>query len=130
MNEWTFWDYLDERGTNPIQEWLHDKSVVPLKAKAKIDRHLLQLAGTKLWIRPFASNLDGYPGVVEIRVRWMNTQYRLLGFRGPVDRQFTLLFPALEQGDEFVPLNAPEIAQVRMAIVMKDRSRSVEHRYR
>ncbi len=130
MSEWTFWDYLDERGTNPIQEWLHDRSAVPVKAKAKIDRYLLQLAGTKLWLRPLASNLDGYPGIVEIRVRWMNTQYRILGFRGPSDREFTLLFPALEQGDEFVPLNAPEIAQTRMAVVMKDRSRAIEHSYR
>lgn len=130
MNEWGFRDYLDERGTNPIQEWLHDKTFVPVKAKAKIDRSFLQLAGTRLWVRPLASNLDGYPGIVEIRVRWMNTQYRILGFRGPDERQFTLLFPALEQGDQFVPLNAPEIAKARMDVVVKDRSRAVEHNYR
>ena len=129
MAEWTFLDYLDERGTNPVQEWLHDKISVPVKAKAKIDRHLLQLAGTKLWVRPLASNLDGYPGIVEIRVRWANIQYRILGFRGPMDRQFTLLYPALEQGDEFVPANAPTIAEDRMAIVKRDWSRTVEHRY-
>ena len=129
MNEWTFMDYLDERGSNPIQDWLNDRREVPVKAKAKIDRILLQLAGTALWTRPLASNLDGYPGIVEIRVRWMNTQYRLLGFRGPMDRQFTLLFPALEQGDEFQPLTAPEIATTRMEVVQTDWSRACEHRY-
>jgi hypothetical protein len=129
MAEWTFLDYLDERRTNPIQEWLHDKTRVPVKAKAKIDRSLLQLAGTKLWVRPLASNIDDHEGIVEIRVRWTNTQYRILGFRGPEDGQFTLLFPAIEQGDEFVPLNAPTIAETRMATVMGDRSRTVEHRY-
>ena len=122
-------DYLDERGTNPIQEWLKDMRQVPVKAKAKIDRMLLQLAGTVLWVRPLASNLDGYPGIVEIRVRWMNIQYRILGFRGPGERQFTILFPALEQGDEFQPLTAPEIATTRMEIVIADRSRACEHRY-
>jgi hypothetical protein len=129
MNDWTFMDYLDERGTNPIQDWLKDVRQVPVKAKAKIDRILLQLAGTPLWVRPLSSNLDDYPGIVEIRVRWMNTQYRILGFRGPDERQFTILFPALEQGDEFVPLSAPQIATTRMEIVKADWSRTCEHRY-
>jgi hypothetical protein len=100
-----------------------------VKAKAKIDRALLQLTATLLWTRPAASNLDDYPGIVEIRVRWMNTQYRILGYRGPDYRQFTLLFPALEQGDKFKPLNAPDIALPRMGIVEADWSRSCEHRY-
>jgi hypothetical protein len=130
MIEWTFMDFLDDRGANLIQEWLNDKRQVPVKAKAKIDRALLQLAGTPNWIRPQASNLDSFPGIVEIRVRWMNTQYRLLGFRGPDERQFTLLFPALEQGDRFQPLGAPKIAESRMEIVKADWSRSCEHRYR
>jgi len=129
MNEWLFFDYLDERGTNPIQDWLSDKREVPVKARAKIQRILLQLAGTRLWTRPLASNLDAYEGIVEIRVLWMNTQYRLLGFRGPGDREFTLLFPAKEQGDEFVPPGAPKIAQTRMDIVIADRRRIVEHRF-
>jgi hypothetical protein len=129
MTEWTFMDYLDERGTNPIQDWLKDVRQVPVKAKAKIDRILLQLAGTPLWVRPLASNLDDYPGIVEIRVRWMNTQYRILGFRGPDERQFTILFPTLEQGDQFQPASAPEIATTRMRIVEADWSRACEHRY-
>jgi hypothetical protein len=129
MNEWLFFDYIDERGTNPIEDWLMDKRAVPVKARVKIQRLLLQLAGTPLWTRPLASNLDGYEGIVEIRVRWMNTQYRLLGFRGPDARQFSILAPAIEQDDEFVPLTAPSIAKTRMTIVMADRRRIIEHRY-
>jgi hypothetical protein len=72
MSEWEFLDYIDG-ATNPIQEWLRDKRQVPVKARAKIQRILLQLAGTALWTRPLASNLDGFPGIVEIRIRWMNT---------------------------------------------------------
>lgn len=129
MLEWTFLDYRDERGSNPIRQWLSDRTRVPVKAKAKIDRALLQLAGSRLWVRPGASNLDGYPGIVEIRVRWMNTQYRLLGFRGPQDRQFTLLFPATERDDQFDPPNAPGVALARMEIVLSDWSRTCEHSY-
>jgi hypothetical protein len=129
MNEWSFFDYIDERRTNPIWDWLHDKRVVPVKARAKIQRILLQLAGTALWTRPLASNLDGYDQIVEIRIRWMNTQYRLLGFRGPGNRQFSLLVPAIEQDDEFVPPTAPATAVTRMATVVADRSRIIEHRY-
>lgn len=129
MNEWLFLDYI-ERNINVIQEWLYNKRFVPVKARAKIQRILLQLAGTALWTRPLASNLDDYPEIVEIRVRWMNTQYRLLGYRGPGAREFTLLFPALEKDDQFVPLNAPEVAMNRMAAVQLERSRSREHCFR
>jgi hypothetical protein len=130
MAEWSFWDYLEERGgESPIQQWLMDKREVPVKARARIQRILLQLTGTKLWTRPLASNLHDYDEIVEIRVRYMNIQYRLLGFRGPADREFTILFPAKEQGDEFVPSNAPSIAQTRMHIVKADRRRICEHRF-
>ncbi|HEY4901440.1 MAG TPA: hypothetical protein VIH91_11545 [Terriglobales bacterium] len=127
MAEWSFWDYIDERGINHIQEWLMNKREVPVKARAKIQRILLQLAGTPLWTRPLASNLDDYDGIVEIRIRRINVQYRLLGYRGPGEREFTILFPAKEQGDQFVPLAAPQIAQSRMRIVVADRSRVCEH---
>jgi hypothetical protein len=129
-------DYLDERGTNPIQDWLHDVKQVPRKGKAKIDRLLLQLAGTELWVRPGASNLDDYPGIVEIRILWMNVQYRLLGFRGPGPRQFTLLEHAIEKDDKFVPPSAPSTATTRMSEVLaenppigKPRRRICEHRF-
>lgn len=107
-----------------------DKRKVPVKARAKIQRILLQLAGTLLWTRPLASNLDDYDGIVEIRILRMNVQYRLLGFRGPGEREFTILFPAKEQGGQFVPLAAPQIAQTRMHIVIADRSRIREHSFR
>lgn len=129
MNEWLFFDYIDERGTNPIEAWLMDKRAVPVKARAKIQRILLQLAGTALWTRPLASNLDDYEGIVEIRIRWMNTQYRLLGYRGPDQRQFSLLVPAVEQDDAFVPPTAPSVARTRMLIVNADRRRISEHRF-
>ncbi len=129
-------DYIDERDTNPVRDWLRDVKNVPRKAKAKIDRLLLQLAGTELWVRPAASNLDDYPGIVEIRVLWMNVQYRLLGFRGPGPRQFTLLEHALEKDDKFVPPSAPATAKKRMKEVMeenplpgKPRRRVCEHRF-
>jgi hypothetical protein len=121
MAEWLILDYRDENGTNPVLDWLMDKREVPVKARAKIQRILLQLVGTKLWTRPLASNLDYHDGIVEIRVLYMNTQYRLLGCRGPEDREFTILFPAKEQGGKFVPLNAPTIAMNLMRIVMQER---------
>jgi hypothetical protein len=130
MTEWSFWDYVDERGVNVIDHWLMDKREVPVKTRAKITRLLLQLAGTPLWTRPLASNLDDCDGIVEIRILRMNVQYRLLGFRGPTDRQFTLLVPARERGGEFFPKAAPKIAETRMRIVLKDRSRVCEHIFR
>lgn len=130
MAEWTFLDYLDSDGGNPIREWITDKRCVPTKARAKIQRILLQLTGEKLWVRPLASNLDGYDPIVEIRIRWMNTPYRILGFRGPEDRKFTILYPAIEKGDRFVPENAPTIALNRMREVLRSaKERVCEHRF-
>jgi|ERR1039457_1113195 hypothetical protein len=130
MGSWTFLDFVDVGGGNPISEWLSDRKEVPIKAKAKIDRILLQLADTPLWVRPLTSNLDGYNGIIEIRIQYMNVLYRLLGFRGPQEAQFTLLFPAREQGDEFVPRNAPVTAQNRMNAVIADPvRRTCEHSF-
>jgi|SRR5579872_3884810 len=129
MAAWSFFDYIDDRGTNPIRDWLMDKRHVPVKARAKIQRILLQLAGTELWTRPLASNLDDYDGIVEIRILWMNTQYRLLGFRGPADREFTILCPATEKGGDFEPRSAPNMAETRMHVVMSDRRRICEHSF-
>jgi hypothetical protein len=129
MPEWHFYDYITERGTNPIEEWLMDKRAVPTKARAKINILLLRLAGVQLWTRPEASNLDGYPGIVEIRIRWMQTQFRLLGFRGPFERQFSLLVPAVEKDDEFVPQSAPSIAHHRMNEVIENRRKVIEHSF-
>jgi hypothetical protein len=129
MTEWRFFDYIDERGTNPIEEWLMDKRAVPVGARAKIQKILLNLAGFPKWERPLTSTLNGYDRIIEIRIRWMNTQYRLLGFRGPAEKQFSILVPAIEKDDEFVPLNSPIIATSRMKIVSADRRRIIEHRY-
>jgi hypothetical protein len=121
--------YIDERGANPIAAWLTDPREVPIKAKAKIDRILLQLADTPIWVRPLTSNLDTHEGIVEIRIQHMNVLYRPLGFRGPGDGQFTLLCPAREQGDEFIPRNAPMTAENRMKVVLLDPRRTCEHRF-
>jgi hypothetical protein len=53
----------------------------------------------------------------------------LLGFRGPDERQFSLLVPAIEKDNEFVPVSAPAVAITRMKIVTGDRRRIIEHRY-
>jgi len=105
------------------------QALCPSKGEGENSTYSLAVGGTVSWTRPLASNLDGYPEIVEVRIRWMNTQYRLLGYRGPGEREFTLLFPALEKGDQFVPLNAPEIATNRMSIVKVDRSRIREHSF-
>jgi hypothetical protein len=37
--------------------------------------------------------------------------------------------PAIEKDDEFVPPTAPDVATTRMAVVIADRRRIIEHRY-
>ena len=79
-SEFTFQDFVDDRGKNVIHDWLDDQ--IPVGAKAKFDKWILHLEATPHgdWKRPLVDTLDGHcAGLFEIRVEWDNQQYRLLG---------------------------------------------------
>lgn len=59
-------------------------------------------------------------GLGEVRFFVDRVQQRPLGFRGPRADLFTLVFPAKEIGDQFVPKNAIAIAQRRKAEIEAD----------
>jgi len=67
MNEWLFLDYV-ERDSSPIWDG-STTSAVSHKGEGENSTYSLQLAGTVSWTRPLASNLDGYPEIVEVRIR-------------------------------------------------------------
>ena len=56
-----------------------------------------------------------------MRFKADGVQQRPLGFRGPEPDVFTLLFPALEKNDRFLPRNAIEIALQLRAQVETDK---------
>ena len=70
---------------------------------------------------------DPYRGLYEIKFRGKNVVYRPLGFFGPARHEFTLVMPAREQGNEFIPRNAPDIAVQRINIVLRDHRSAHEY---
>jgi putative component of toxin-antitoxin plasmid stabilization module len=126
MAFWEFKDYLTERGENEIRLWLDGLSK---KARIKIDRRIRYLANVQYFHGEpqYIKRLVGYEGIYEIRVVFGGDQYRPLGCYGPDEGQFTLLIGAMEQGDRFIPRDAPDIAIQRRAIILSDRSRICDH---
>src|SRR5712692_6876151 len=92
---WTFYDFLDGRGTNPIRLWLDS---LPDKARAKINTRILFMKAIPIWPEQYISALKGWPDLVELRVGSAGSEYRPLGFYGPGKRQFTLVLGAIEKG--------------------------------
>jgi hypothetical protein len=73
------------------------------------------------WKLPLFRSLHGEAsGLGEIRFMADRVQQRPLGFRGPSGDVFTLLYPAKEQSDRFIPRNACGIALSRKAEVEKN----------
>jgi putative component of toxin-antitoxin plasmid stabilization module len=126
MAFWRFRDYLTERGENDIRHWLDGLSK---KARIKIDRRIRYLENVQYFHREpqYIKQLSGYEGIYEIRVVFGGDQYRPLGCYGPHEGEFTLLIGAMEQGDRFVPRDAPDLALQRKAIILSDRSRTRVH---
>ena len=75
---------------------------------------------------PFVSQLTDSDGIYEIRFKVRNVLYRPLGFFGPSRHEFTLLIPAREQGDRFVPRNAISLAEERKQIILQNKERACE----
>lgn len=125
MRLWTFKCFLSEKGSDLFDLWYEGQSDA---AKAKLDvivEHFRDKPHTK-WGGNYFFPLTGYDGIFEIKFRVANVLYRPLGCFGPERMQFTFLIGANEQGDEFVPLGAPEIAVQRRKILEADKGRARE----
>lgn len=125
MPLWTFKCFLSQSGEDLFDAWYQAQSDA---AQAKLDvivAHFRDKPHTK-WGGNYFYPLTGYSGIFEIKFRVANVVYRPLGCFGPDRMDFTFLIGAREQGDEFLPQNAPDIAVKRMAIIQADRTRAHE----
>ena len=124
--QWAFRCYLSGSGNCEIKEWYDE---LPLKLQAKFDwvSEYLEERPINDWMTsPFITHLTGYEGIYEIKFQGGNYVGRPLGCFGPGDQEFTFLIGAREKGNDFVPKNAPKLAQSRKAIVHKVKERSHE----
>ena len=98
---------------------------LPVKAQVRFRTVLEHLRDTPLpWPLVLSKPLE--QGISELRFTVNRIVYRPLGFFGPGNGEYTLLMPAREQGDEFIPRNALQTAIERKDIVLNDKERAHE----
>lgn len=122
---WTFKCYLDENGEDVMNEWYES---LPPKAQARFDKILEHFRDSPLtaWGSNYFKQLEGYDGIYEVRFTVNNIVHRPLGCFAPYQCDFTFLIGAKEQGDKFIPRTAPETAQKRRDIILKNAERAYE----
>jgi hypothetical protein len=118
---WRFRCYVSEDGTDEIRAWYDDLQALEIQEKFLSRLRALRQLPLNEWRCPLFRWLRGDAhGLGEIRFKAARVQQRPLGFHGPGSDVFTLLFPATERSDRFVPRNATELALRRKAEVEKD----------
>lgn len=120
---WSFRCYVAPDGTNKIREW-YDGSRKEVKAKFLSRLKMLSHLPVEEWNDPLYKVLHGEcAGLGEIRFKADRVQQRPLGFRSG-NREYTILFCAIEKGDAFVPRSACKTALIRKKEAKRDRSRT------
>jgi phage-related protein len=115
MALWTFYNYVEATGRNPVREWLDS---LPPADSAKIDYRLRQMAVLPKWSEKWVSKYRGTDEIYEFRISGDKIQYRPLGtYLG--SRRYILLAGAIEKGDK-IPRSDVETAERRLANVRKD----------
>lgn len=115
---------MTDGGRNEIHAWL---SRLSPEAKAGINATIDLLEGMDQLEMPDARKLKGRcKGLVELRIRIGNVQYRPLCCYGPGKRDVTILMGAIEKGGRFEPISACSTALMRMARI-EEKGRTREH---
>jgi hypothetical protein len=124
MAAWTFYDFLDARGTNLIRAWLDS---LPAKARAKINARILVMRAMPVWPEQWVSALKGWPELLELRIVCDGNQYRPLGFYLPKRPEFAFVLGAIEKGK--LPSRTLEAADEHRRIILADARRIREHEF-
>ena len=124
MASWTFYDYVETSGRNPIRHWLDS---LPPHDSEKIDTRLRYMAAMPRWAEKWVSKYKGTDGIYEFRITGNKVQYRPLGtYYGT--KQYLLLAGAIERGDK-IPKSDVETAERRLSTVRKEVGHVKHHEY-
>jgi phage-related protein len=124
MPLWTFFDYIETSGRNPIREWLNG---IPDGNRAKIDYRLTQMAAMRppwpeKWISKYQTT-----ELFEFRITGDGVQFRPLGiYWGKL--RYVLLAGAIEKGGK-LPRSDVAAAERRLNDLRKDSSHAVIHQF-
>jgi len=110
--------FLKDKTTDVIGDWL---AGLPAKDRAKIRSRISYLKTTAIWPQNWCKKYEPYDDIYELRIQLGNNLYRPLGFFGPGQNEFTLLIGAKEQGDQIFPRAAPEVADARRKLILREK---------
>jgi|SRR3989304_7091169 len=122
------YDYVDNRGNNTIKDWIlnlqkPERGRLDLKL-ALLEKHGLNL-GTGLLTESKLSHIK------EIKING-RVALRLMVCKGPIenDKEFTLLFGAIEKDRKLIPNDAVQRAEIRrQEIIANPSSRRCLHEW-
>lgn len=126
MGGWTFLDYVEITGRNPIRRWLDG---LPGEDCVKIDYRLRQMAAMNVvvWPEGWVSKYRGTDDLFELRISGNRVKYRPLGtYYGR--RRFIILAGAIEKGWK-IPKSDVETAEQRLSNLQRDSNHACPHIY-
>lgn len=119
---WSFRCYVSPSGRDVIEDWYRQQSD-EVQTAFDVVREYLEQRLRDEWRRPDFDLLSGKHRVLgEIRFK-VDKQYRVFGFFGPGQSEFTMLIGASKKGKNYDPRSALDTALSRWSDVLKDGSR-------
>lgn len=115
---WYFKKYIEEDGTDEINDWLYD---IPKKHRAKIKKIITHLTIQTDMRGPYFSAWKYHEYLYRVKVKYQKSLYRIFGYFGPNEREFTLLFPAQKIGGKLQPKNVVELAERKYELISQNR---------
>ena len=116
---WTFRCYVSPSGRDMIEDWYRRQSD-EVQTAFDVVREFLEQRPRDEWRRPDFDILSGKLRVLgEIRFK-VDKQYRVFGFFGPGQSEFTMLIGASKKSKNYDPRDALDTALTRRLDVLKD----------
>lgn len=118
MIYWNFGKYIEEDGTDEINDWLYN---IPKKHRAKIKKIVTHLKIQKDMRGPYFSQWKYHEYLYRLKFKFQKDLYRIFGYFGPNEKEFTLLFPAQKIAGRLQPRNAVKVAEEKYRLIKQNR---------
>lgn len=118
MSPWTINEFVAGNKRKIFTRWLSGLDVEAReRIKALIRR--LRVSPIAMWSRPYVAPISSHKGIVELRIKANNIQYRPLGCYGPGPHTFTILVGSYKKGKQWEPQNALKTADKRRPLALE-----------
>ena len=122
MAQWRFFVYLTASGRDVVIEWLDGLEREPAE---KIKAVLFYQRQFSNWPKNFCRSYEGYHDLYELKFKWKNNEFRMLGFFGIRNGDFTIVWGVAKR--EKIPKGVLDGAMERIRTVRMDGRRRREY---